>query len=580
MLKRTVSIVITLFLLSNAAMAKGRTIYTSSVKNWTPASLEQLIDACEEGSTIVFDADYDYTVDRCLKPKVSITIKGNGKTLRTINKYNYVISLFDVHDINHFIIEDLILDGGCDVYNKRGSIPQEFFCTVRNVAIVTFKNCVFQNIWSSYPNWKPGDEPYTMWIENYDRFSFEKNRVLDCRCAEFLKVIQPKDNNSKNKIATICNNSFFFVSTSSAVEVRFSRFRINNNEFGVTEGSTINAYGFDSEIVNNVFHGSHNSSSIDLSEQFAFEYVSHHILVKGNYSEFSRYGFLMADTVHNIKIIKNEYRADVVKEEEFLRYDTIWTPTDRINDRALYLSNSLSDILIRANLFVGANALMMSSSIQPRKNIIIENNTIKNVSNPIRSSLIISCVDGMVIKNNKFINTGRTLSYLSDPQFIVIGPTNSADSTKRFVRGLSIIGNSFSFDDEEVKNTYILAHTIYDNRNCNTLSSLSNIVVKNNRSSVKGDILLVSDDFRPDVKESLISIRNNRFNKGIVSGNMFSVQAMGEINSNGKLVPNTTVTYKGKLYYVVIGGKAALGDVVNNEGYIKTGQAVLREIKQ
>lgn len=126
-------------------MAKGKTIYTSSIKNWTSASLEQLIEACEEGSTIVFDADYDYTVDRCLKPKVSITIKGNGKTLRTINNTNYVISLFDVHDINHFIIEDLILDGGCDVYNKRGTIPQEFFCTVRDVAIVTFKNCVFQN---------------------------------------------------------------------------------------------------------------------------------------------------------------------------------------------------------------------------------------------------------------------------------------------------------------------------------------------------------------------------------------------------------------------------------------------------
>lgn len=51
---------------------------------------------------IIFDADYDYTIDRCISPKVSITIEGRGKTLRTINRYNYVISLFNVEGTNSF----------------------------------------------------------------------------------------------------------------------------------------------------------------------------------------------------------------------------------------------------------------------------------------------------------------------------------------------------------------------------------------------------------------------------------------------------------------------------------------------
>lgn len=78
--------------------------------------------------------------------------------MRTINSYNYVISLFDVRDVDHFKIDNLILDNSYNTSNSDMIVPKEFFITVKNVKEVSFANCTFQNIRTDYPNRKIGDE--------------------------------------------------------------------------------------------------------------------------------------------------------------------------------------------------------------------------------------------------------------------------------------------------------------------------------------------------------------------------------------------------------------------------------------
>lgn len=561
------------------AKGKTRVIYTSSVKSWEPSSLVSMIDGCHEPTTIVFDADYDYTIDRCIKPKTSITVNGCGKKLRCVNKTNYVISLFDVRNVESFKIDNLILDGGSEVVHSDKTMPKEFFITVKGVKNVSITNCILQNIKTDFPGWKVGDEVYTIWIENYGRLTFCDNVVTNCDCPEFFKAILPQENKDPNRFADICRNKMQFVRTSSAIEVRFGRYRINNNEIGVTYGSSINAFGFNSEIIGNRFSGSHNSSTIDLSEHYMFEYVSHDIIVKNNYSEYSHDGFLMGDHVNDIYIKNNTFRADLYDEDVHARYDKLWTVVERSCDLALRLDHDLSNIKILSNTFIGCHALVMFNMLGHKSNIRIEDNYIKNVDSPKRSSLVITQTDNIRIKNNVFINTGSSLSYLDRPQFIVIGPTNTDVASERYVTRVSITDNSFEFSDLNKRQAYILAHTIYDKYKCNTLSSLNNFSIKKNKSSFEGDILLMTDDFST-VNTPAVSVKRNSFGNCKLSGNVFNSSSGDEkLKRSSSLISNTIVEKDGKRYYVILGGTTSSKEEnYNTDDYIKDGSAVLRRI--
>lgn len=554
-------------------------IYTSSLKKWTPSTLEEIITHCKEGSVIIFDADFDYTIDRCIKPKVSISIDGCGKIIRTINKYNYVISLFDVHDVDSFAIQNLILDGSYSTSKSDNTIPKEFFITVKNVKNVTFKRCTFQNIRTEYPNWKEGDQPYTIWVENYDKFVFCDNVVTNCDCPEFLFAVQPINNTNQNVIADISRNKMDFVRTSSAIEVRFGRYRINNNIIGVTQGSTINAYGYNSEIIGNVFKGSHNSSTIDLSEDFTFKYVSSNILVKNNYSEYSHDGFLSADHVSNIQISDNVFRSDIYDEEIHERYNRQWTKVNKRNDFALRLEHDLSNIIILSNCFIGCRALFSFSSLGAKNNIKVENNYIECIPETERSVIVLTQTRNIIINNNVFINTGGTLSYLDKPQFIVIGPTILSDASKRFIDSVKVTGNTFSFKGKDIKEAYIMAHSLYDKANCNTLSTLNNISLERNKSKFRGDILLVTDDFNNPLGAS-ISIINNDFKSGQIQGNIVANNTIRNIRRMAPLKSNTVIEKDGRKYYVIVGGLTSIINVdYNKDGYIMDGSVILRRIK-
>lgn len=555
-----------------------KTIYTSTLDAWDPSTLEQIVNQCKEGTTIVFDADFDYTTDRCISPKVSITINGCGKVLRTINKYNYVISLFDIQDVESFKIKNLIIDGGYSTSNPDKTVPKEFFITVKNVNNVSISGCTFQNIRTEYPNWKEGDQPYTIWVENYNKFSFCDNVVSNCACPEFLKAVLPIENTNPNRIADISRNTMSFVYTSSAIEVRFGRFRINENKIGVTQGSSINAFGFDSELIGNIFEGSHNSASIDLSEDFFFKYVSHDILVKDNFSKYSRDGLLIADHVNNIKIKNNEYRADIYNKEAHERYNQLWSYVERRSDFGVRLEHDISNISIVSNTFIGCRALTSFVSLGKKDNIVIAKNYIECIPETERSSIVVSQINGMTIKNNVFVNTGNTLDYLENPQFIVIGPTGSPNSSERYINHLRIFRNKFSFSDNETKEAYILAHSLYDKSNCNTLSTLDNIKVIRNHASFKGDILLVSDDFKKP-QSARITLSNNSFQNGLLLGNVVNNPSYGMILRSNLLEANTVLEKGGKKYYVIVGGKTSAKDVdYFDEGYIRDGDAILRMI--
>ena len=548
--------VVMLFFPSQQAISARNTIKTSSLKQWTPSSLAELVHDCTEGTVIEFDADFDYAIDQCITPKVSITIKGCGKKLRTINKTNYVISLFDVEDVNSFVIEDLILDGGSSKTVTDGTMPKEFFITVKNVDKVSFSHCTFQNIKTDYPNWRNGDQPYTIWVENYMKFTFCDNVVFNVDCPEFLIASLPKSNKDKNRIANISRNKMQFVRTSSAIEVRFGRYIINNNEIGVTHGSSVNAFGFDSEIIGNTFMGSHASSSIDLSEDYFFEYVSTNVLVKDNYSAFAHDGFIMADHVKNVRIQNNTYRADDICEEDHDRYDLLWSKIERKCDLAIRLEHDASNISVISNTFKGSNALVMLWSLGKKKDIRIENNLIINDS----------------------LTPGRSLSYLEPPQFIVIGPTYTDNASERYINKLKIINNNFSFTDKSIENAFILAHTIHDKEYCNTLSTLNNIIVKGNKASFIGNIILVSDDII-NARKASVSVRRNSFNNGRLLGNVVEPLNVKKVGRRQFLEMNTVVGVKGNKYYVILGGVTAEKNVIYSDNdYIKDGSVLLRRI--
>ena len=316
-----------------------------------------------------------------------------------------------------------------------------------------------------------------------------------------------------------------------------------------------------------------------MSEQYYWEYESRNILVKDNYSEYARDGFLMADHVSGIKILNNTFRADAFKETEHRHYDQSWSIEERPCELALRLDHDVSNITIKSNLFVGAHELLFLNAVGHKKNIRIENNVIKNVENPKRSALIITQIEGLRVKNNIFINTGKSLSYLDAPQFIVIGPTRTENASERYVKKIYISKNSFLFTDKDISSAYILAHTIYDQDFCNTLSSLSDINITGNDSSFNGNILLVSDVFESDSKAK-ISICRNKFKSGKISGNVTITEYAGKLGREELLRPNTIVEKDGNRYYVILGGvTSSIEQDYETDLYIRDGRALLRKIK-
>lgn len=172
------------------------------------------------------------------------------------------------------------------------------------------------------------------------------------------------------------------------------------------------------------------------------------------------------------------------------------------------------------------------------------------------------------------------MSYLDSPQFIVIGPTKEKDPEKRFVRNMKIERNTFSYNSDAQKKAYILAHTIYDKADCNTLSTLSSIAIKKNKTNIIGNVLLVSNDFETRPKYRKIKIKNNNFGTGSVSGNIIDTVPVVNRRSGENVVANTVIEKDGKRYFVIIGGNPSERILKNNENeFVLDGGSVLKRIK-
>lgn len=80
-------------------------------------------------------------------------------------------------------------------------------------------------------------------MEYYVKFTFLDNNVENGYCPKLIKAVLPKTNKSRKRFVDTSRNKMNFVSTFSAIEIRFGRYRISDDEIGVIRRRTINSFG-------------------------------------------------------------------------------------------------------------------------------------------------------------------------------------------------------------------------------------------------------------------------------------------------------------------------------------------------
>ena len=107
---------------------------------------------------------------------------------------------------------------------------------------------------------------------------------------------------------------------------------------------------------------------------------------------------------------------------------------------------------------------------------------------------------------------------------------------------------------------------------------MNNIIVKRNKASFVGDILLVTDDFI-NARNASVSVRRNSFNNGRLLGNVVKPLKAKKTGRRQFLETNSIVDVNGSKYYVLLGGVTADKDVIYNDNdYFEDGSVLLRRI--
>lgn len=476
--------------------SKNKNITSSVFVKWNGSCLQSLAMLCPEDGCISLNADYDYTISEAIKPNTSLSIDGKGKTIKTLNKSrNYVLTMVDTKDVDAFCLKNLVIDGLWNPSVTYGAKPNTYFFTTTNVKNVTIDNCVFQNICSDFSNWGvETDDVYMFEFRDYDKVTFTNNEIANCNVPEGLKFY-PKtnedinDQTGRHDYAIVKNNKFFFFYVSSAIELHFGSALIDNNEFGVTKGSCINAFGYSTTISNNMFHGSQASSAIDLSEQGILGWNAHDIKIFSNKSNMCAYFFIEMHNVKNVEINNNIYDGTVVESDELDRYDAIVSRKERrFTDRFLYADQNTSDVIVNDNDVKGVYRFLYIGDMGYNSNYVVAGNTVELDEHYCGTCIQLANVDSMIIKDNTFVNTGCLYTHLHTPIFVGVLP---ARTDFRYVKNLIISDNDFSFTTPREK-CYVFSQDVYDYSKANSfLSELTHIEVTNNKmDSVRGELFV------------------------------------------------------------------------------------------
>lgn len=544
--------------------------------------LNSLCNLCPENGEVVLDKKRTYTISSTVAVKSAITIRGNNSTIKLKNPDNCAITAFDVRGQKSFSMQSLTIDGSWNPNRGHGKYTDQYLMNINGVDNVTIESCMFKDAMVVITSWQERPDAMIL-ITDYKNVLFDRNRIENCHVTEGLAVRNDSDNGG---MATITNNIFDYVFTSSCVNAFYGKYIVKNNVFSTSRGSSLNIFGHDCEIVGNTFMGSQYSCAIDMSENGLIDYPSRNYTIARNTAYFCYDGFLNGAGIENVTISGNTYDCTVFKQPNLMdEYDklTVKPKRGRTEDKILVLNGNLKNIEIKNNTFRGGQALVFLEDDAAREDIKIINNRIELDEATTRSAIVFNSVNGLQIKNNVFVGAGCTPGYLKKPVYIATLPVRELN---RGISNVSIEGNQFI---SKTDSCYVFTQSVYDRNMDINFLEMSNITVENNSSNVPASLVFVNKTFsmiaRPGIK-----VKNNDFKGGSVMANTSVETDMVEVNKarlqtrsarekSGDYKMNTIVEIGGKRYYVVAGGKATDNMFIKKKDYMRNGVVVLREIK-
>lgn len=573
--------------LDNIAIKEGikstsRTIKSFWYKTNNDNNLISLCNICPDNGVVVLDRNKTYSISNTIIIKDAITIKGNNSTIKLKNPDNCAITAFEAKNNTKFALYSVTIDGSWNPNKGHGKYTDQYLMHIAGVDEVIIKNCVFKDAMTVITSWKERPDAMIL-ISGYRNVLFDRNRIVNCHVTEGLAIRNEKDNEG---LATITDNVFDYVFTSSCLNAFYGKYIVKNNLFSTSRGSSLNIFGHDCEIIGNTFMGSQYSCAIDMSENGLINYPSRNYMISDNKAYFCYDGFLNGHGIENVTISGNTYDCTVFKQPYLLdEYDklTVKPKRGRTEDKLLVFDGSLKNIVIKDNTFKGGQALLFLEDDAEREDIIIVNNRIELDDATNRSAIVFNSVDGLQIKNNVFVEAGCTPGYLKKPVFITTLPVRDL---KRSISNVCIGGNEFYSKSDSC---YVFTQSVYDRNLDINFLELNDIRIENNRSNVPASLIFVNKSFSMGAKPG-IKVRYNDFKGGSVRANC-NVETDIKLNDGEKQLKkvnkvsgtdyemNTIVEMDGKRYYVVAGGKTSESQFSKNKDYLRNGVVVLREMK-
>lgn len=573
--------------LDNITFLKGVKSTAKNVKSsWYKTNsnniLVSLCNICPNNGIVVLDKNVTYSISNTVVIKDAITIKGNNSTIKLKNPDNCAITAFEAKDNSKFALYSATIDGSWNPNKGHGKYTDQYLMHIEGVNKVIIKNCVFRDAMIVITSWKEKTDAMIL-ISDYKSVIFDGNHIVNCHVTEGVAIMNQEGNES---LATISNNIFDYVFTSSCLNAFYGKYIVKNNRFSTSRGSTLNIFGHDCVISENTFLGSWYSCAIDLSENGYFNYPSKNYCIKNNTAYYCYDGFLNGSGIENVSIIGNTYDCTVFKQIDLLdEYDklTIKPKRGRTADKIMVFTGNLKNIEIYDNVFNGGQTLLFLEDDAARENIRIINNRIELDEATTRSAIVFNSVNGLQIKNNVFVGAGCTPGYLKKPVYITTLPVRALT---RSISNVSIEGNEFY---TKTDSCYVFTQSVYDRNMDINFLELSNINVENNKSNVPASLVFVNKTFSLNAKPG-IKVKNNDFKGGsvmantsvetdMVEGSKARRQTKSMRDKSGEYKMNTIVEMDGKHYYVVAGGRATESKFVKKKDYLRNGVVVLREIK-
>lgn len=510
--------------------------------------IKDLITLIKDGGTInIFNLiKHDgvlFTINK------SFTINGNGNTLLIPVEQNICSDfLFDVNNTDSIIINDLTIDGQvsetayADGNRIHKGYPIEhnykWLTMITDCNNVIIKNCKFKNLWyqnAGNPEYPIENVTNNEINENFAHYGFigiirckntilENNLFKNIYSEEGIVTVGEVDDNSSNTVVKntdiiilknnkfICRSAFNTTSNlfepidsnlSNWVNIIYKRCVVENNIFGCSGGSQINAFCYDSNISNNRFEASR-SGAIDLDESSHTKFVPKNIIIKNNISLGCTIFFQFAggenisieDNVLDNTGIPTGYGDENLAFIHHSRNESIVPISEHLPLRSIYVINNIckgSLFFIRDDNWATIKGdkehyLIENNHIESRTTYYYINDDahIRETRISSRPVIQLSCFNNIIIRNNYMVNSGRpecwgnnSIAVTSRNEvFIEFGVCWHPNS---YLHNIKIEGNTYVTDNYNlfistaINNSGIIGDRLY------YIPSIKHINIENNR---------------------------------------------------------------------------------------------------